>query len=111
MWRSLAARYRKEFPALRLRIRRKRVMDGCFALTWHDGQSFRIDLLANYPDDVQAFMLAHEVAHCLSWHEKGDHHGDAFWAAYRLTYRIYEEWASGEGNGLHRRTDAGDPAV
>ncbi|MFN9110325.1 MAG: SprT-like domain-containing protein [Bacteroidota bacterium] len=96
MWMSLVRRYRREFPALRWKVRRKKNMQGSFALTWWDTDCFRTDIASDYPDEVLAFILAHEVAHCLSHHEKGDeHHGDAFWAAYRRTYEIYEEWAHG----------------
>jgi Zn-dependent peptidase ImmA (M78 family) len=92
---SLAARYRKRYPDLKFRIVRKH-LKGEFALTHFDQNKgcFIVEIDKSLSPEVACFILAHETGHFLSWWTTTpeDHHGEAFWAAYRTTYRIYEEW-------------------
>jgi predicted metal-dependent hydrolase len=90
MIRSLAARLRKEFPQVRFRIRKVKLSGFIGRCSLADGL-FTIELNSIYPDEVLAFILPHELAHALTWHEK-DQHGPQFWAAYQQTYGAYERW-------------------
>ncbi len=92
---SLAARYRKRYPDLKVRIVRKRLKDA-FAFTRYDQEKrcFIIEIDKSLPQPVACFILAHEWCHAIGWHlDPPDRiHGPAFWKAYEETYDIYEEW-------------------
>lgn len=90
----LARRYRKEFPLLKFRIRRAK-LEGAFA-TAHLDMACGTCVLTFPPDMDQptvAFLMAHELAHCMAMHE-GVEHGPAFWDAYKRTYAIYEAFCA-----------------
>jgi predicted metal-dependent hydrolase len=92
---SLAAKFRKRYPDLKVRIVRKR-LEGAFALTHIDlvQERFVIEIDKALSQPVACFILAHEWAHAVSWHlDPPDRiHGPAFWKAYEETYDIYEKW-------------------
>jgi hypothetical protein len=92
---DLARRYRKLYPNLKFRIvnanlddafatTHLREMDGTFVIT------FDRKLCVN----VKAFLLAHELAHAISWNMDDLEHGDGFWSCYRRTYAIYADFVA-----------------
>ena len=84
----LAARYRRIYPDLKFRVVRARLADA-FATAHADNGKFIITLDRELSPAVACFILAHEIAHCLSWHLETEEHGPAFWAAYQKTYDEY----------------------
>lgn len=92
---QLARKYRKLYPHLKFRITTAK-LDGAFATTHlriEDG-IFIITFPAAMCPHLKAFLLAHELAHCVAWHADTEEHGDGFWAAYRRTYEVYAEFVS-----------------
>ena len=85
---QLAAHYRRRFPDLKFRIVRASLKSE-FATTHADNGKFIITLDRKLPQDVACFILAHELAHGLSWHMDQEEHGPAFWSAYQKTYDEY----------------------
>jgi Zn-dependent peptidase ImmA (M78 family) len=92
---QLARMIRRKYPQLKFRIRRA-VLSGAFATTHLIPESgmFIVTIGKEVKPDLAAFLLAHEISHAISWHADTDEHGDAFWAAYRRVYAIYEAFAS-----------------
>lgn len=89
---QLARKYRRAFPHLKFRIRIGKLNDA-FAtahLRSSDG-TFIITFPPGMDQSLKAFLLAHELAHAIAFHED-EEHGDAFWLAYRKTYAVYEEF-------------------
>ncbi len=93
---KLANRYRKEFPQLKFSVRRVSLSKS-FELTgfvYADGK-FVIEICKSHKDDMACFLLAHALAHAISWHlcqPPEDPHGRPFWDAYERTYKIYEQF-------------------
>jgi hypothetical protein len=92
---KLAARYRKNYPYLKFSVRRKKLSTD-LGLTGfrNDDGTFIIELDTSYCPAVACFILAHEIAHCLTFSLcPGDKpHDKPFWEAYEKTYRIYEDF-------------------
>ena len=94
---NLVARFankiRKKYPHLKFRIRRQRLTDA-FATTHLEANSgtYIITIDREIKPDLAAFLLAHESAHALSYLVDSMEHGPAYWAAYRDTYAVYEEF-------------------
>jgi Zn-dependent peptidase ImmA (M78 family) len=91
---KLANRYRKQYPHLPFSVRREEVDKGCFAYCQKVGEKFLIAIDKQLPEAFAIFLLPHELAHAIAYHEE-DEHGDQFWAAYRINYRIYEQFCKG----------------
>ena len=91
----LAARYRKAYPQLKFSIKRVE-LQGHFALTSHrmDDGTFVIEIDKQERPPAACFILAHEMAHALSWHlcPAGEDHAKPFWDAYQRAYEIYEKF-------------------
>ena len=92
---QLARLIRKQYPHLKFRIKRAK-LSGAFATTHLVPESglFVVTIDKEVKPDLAAFLLAHEVAHCVSWHADTEEHGDGFWSSYRKVYSIYERFAS-----------------
>lgn len=93
--RKLAARYRKHYPYLKFSIRRTKLAEN-LGLTGfrNDDGTFVIELDTSYCPAVACFIMAHEIAHCLSFNlcPPDDPHAKPFWEAYQKTYEIYENF-------------------
>ena len=93
---KLANTYRKKFPELKFSVKRPK-LDTSFELTGFsrkDGK-FIIEICATHKDDIACFLLSHALAHAISWHSSQppeDPHGQPFWDAYKVTYKIYEDF-------------------
>ncbi|MFN7318505.1 MAG: hypothetical protein ACK5S6_03240 [bacterium] len=93
---QLARKYRKLYPSLKFRIVTAK-LDGAFATTHFrevDG-TFIITFQPGLCQHLKAFLLAHEIAHAISWNMDDAEHGEGFWSGYRKTYAIYESFVSG----------------
>lgn len=91
----LAARYRRAYPQLKFSVKRVK-LDMDFSLTGHrteDG-AFIIEIDKHERPTVACFILAHEIAHAISWHlcPPEEPHAKPFWDAYERTYMIYEKF-------------------
>ena len=94
---QLANRIRRRYPHLKFRIKRA-VLSDAFATTHLHAATgtYIITIDKEIKPDLAAFLLAHEISHAISWHGDSDEHGDAYWAAYRQVYAIYETFAAGK---------------
>lgn len=93
---QLARKYRKLYPSLKFRIVTAK-LDGAFATTHFrevDG-TFIITFQPGLCQHLKAFLLAHEIAHAISWNMDDAEHCEGFWSGYRKTYAIYESFVSG----------------
>lgn len=92
---QLAKRYRKAYPHLKFKLVTAKLR-GAFATTHIKVEEglFVITFEKGLEQPLKAFLLAHEIAHAISWHGDVEEHGDSFWAAYRQTYKIYSEFTS-----------------
>lgn len=91
---QLARKYRKLYPGLKFRIVTSKTIQGAFATTHlrpEDG-TFVITFPSYMDPHLKCFLLAHEVAHALSWHMDEEEHGEGFWSAYRKTYDVYAKF-------------------
>ena len=87
----LAARYRKRFPYLKFRVKRKR-MPTMFGYCQQTEDGFLVVLDSTLSQEYAIFVLPHEIAHAISFHADDIEHGDNFWTTYRKTYEVYEEF-------------------
>ena len=96
---QLSRRYRKHYPDLKFLVRTAKV-DGAFATTHlRDTDGTFIITFAPYLDQpLRCFLLAHEIAHGISWNMDDEHHGQGFWRAYEKTYAIYEDFCKDTHN-------------
>jgi hypothetical protein len=97
---NLVARFantiRKKYPHLKFRIKRA-VLKDAFATTHlvPETGTYIITIDRDIKQDLATFLLAHEISHSISWHAEPEEHGPAFWAAYQIVYKLYEEFAQG----------------
>jgi hypothetical protein len=97
---NLVARFanklRKRYPHLKFRIKRA-VLKDAFATTHlvPETGTYIITIDRDIKQDLATFLLAHEISHSISWHAEPEEHGPAFWAAYQIVYKLYEEFAQG----------------
>lgn len=89
----LANRYRRNYPYLKFSIKRV-ALPHYFALTGLKDGLFVIEIDKNCREDMACFIMAHEIAHCLTFHQcpPEDPHADPFWEAYKPAYKIYEKF-------------------
>jgi len=96
---DLARRYRKLYPNLKFRIVNAN-LTGEFATTHFrasDG-TYIITFDRKMSPELKAFLLAHEIAHALSFSVDSDEHGSGFWIAYRKTYDDYLKFVESLAN-------------
>ncbi len=98
--RRLAGRFRKEYPYLKFSIRRKNLPTD-FSLTGLSDGGFLIEIDRGVRDDVACFIMAHEIAHCLTYHQCpiDKPHDGPFWDAYKRTYEVYEKFCDDVNKG------------
>ena len=91
----LAARIRKQYPHLKFRIKRAKLVDA-FATTHLHAETgtYIITIDKDIKPDLAAFLLVHEISHGIAWHADSIEHGPAFWAAYQAVYKIYEDFTA-----------------
>lgn len=97
---NLVARFanklRKRYPHLKFRIRRQRLSDAFATAHLHsESGTYIITIDQEIKQDLATFLLAHEIAHCLTYLVESEEHGPAFWAAYQAVYALYEEFVAG----------------
>lgn len=96
-FRQLANRLKKEFPGVKMSIRRGTVAGDRFADTDLIDDTFVIVVDKNIEESFACFLLVHEVGHPASWHIDSREHGPAFWKAVKKAYAVYVAWCA-EGN-------------
>jgi predicted metal-dependent hydrolase len=95
---KLANVFRRQYPHLSFSVKRGKIIEGNFAYCQKVGEKYVVMIDRSIPEDWAMFLLPHELAHAIAYHEEKDH-GPMFWSAYEINYETYVKFCEGKVMG------------